>query len=137
MRFCLTALVPELGDSPGFRQELSKFAVMTKRCSSQTVRPVLGLMEALSIRSFSQRPRMSVLLATVLIASTPVPDTETRTMDVEFADLTGDGQLELIRAVEGGTNHILVQTGDGWEASRNLRFSDDGSDSEDVACCRF
>ncbi|MFS2317858.1 FG-GAP repeat domain-containing protein [Maricaulis sp. D1M11] len=76
---------------------------------------------------------MSAILIASLFLITPVEGTETRTMDIALADLTGDGQLDVIRAVEGGTNQILVQAGSDWVPAPSLAFIEDGSDSEDIA----
>jgi len=66
------------------------------------------------------------------LAQTPIGGTLTRTMDVEFADLNGDGAPELIRAVEGGTNQVLDWSGAAASPSDTFRFAEDASDSEDL-----
>ncbi|MEO1039763.1 MAG: VCBS repeat-containing protein [Pseudomonadota bacterium] len=72
-------------------------------------------------------------LIALSFAIAAIPGTETRTMDIRLADLDGDGQAEIIRAVEGGANEVLERSGGTWTPSSRFRFEEDGSDSEDIA----
>lgn len=82
---------------------------------------------------------LSTMLAALTQAASPeiVQDTATATMDAALADLDADGTPELIRAVEGGANQVLEQTAEGWRPSQRWTFTQDDSDSEDIAVADF
>ncbi|WP_300531623.1 VCBS repeat-containing protein [Maricaulis sp.] len=79
------------------------------------------------------------VLSAVLLASngSVVAGTDSRTMDVELADLDGDGRAELVRAVEFEPNQVLHQGETGWVPSDRFLFPAGATDSEDIAIADF
>ncbi|MEL6703813.1 MAG: T9SS type A sorting domain-containing protein [Bacteroidota bacterium] len=67
-----------------------------------------------------------------------IPFNQRATMDIEAADLDGDGDLDIVLACEGCENVLLINNGDGTFADGRDRLPDSNTyDSEDIAIADF
>jgi len=80
---------------------------------------------------------LGVSLLSLLTMNPAIPGTESNTMDVELADLDGDGVPELIRAGEYRPNQVLRWTGETFAVSDAFRLPEANNDSEDIAIADF
>jgi hypothetical protein len=97
------------------------------------------------------RPALTILTAAMLTTTAaasspyvdvsenalPLPATDRRSMDVEMADLDGDGDLDILVAMEFSKNLLLLNRGNGTFEDASDRLPAPVHDSEDIALGDF
>ena len=90
-------------------------------------------MIAIAALALADAPRATEVSAELL----PMEMLQGRSMDAEFADLDGDGTLDLVVASEYGQNVVLLSPDGGWSTARNALPRGRLHDSEDIAIGDF
>lgn len=102
------------------------------------------------VRQFRRFAAAAVILATLVrpamagtayfddVTESHVPrDAEAHTLDAEFGDVDGDGDLDVVLALEYAVNRLYLNDGTGRLSWRKGAFSDVEHDSEDLQVADF